>query len=58
MAGLQVHRQRRAQVRKARVHLAHTHYVQPDVGHYGVFAGKRWQRYIYPLVRNVIRNAA
>ena len=31
-----------------------THYVQPDVGHYGVFSGKRWQRHIYPLVRNVI----
>ncbi len=31
-----------------------THYVQPNVGHYGVFSGKRWQRYIYPLVRNVI----
>ena len=31
-----------------------THYVQPNVGHYGVFAGKRWQRHIYPVVRNVI----
>ncbi len=31
-----------------------THYVQPNVGHYGVFSGKRWQRQIYPLVRNVI----
>ena len=31
-----------------------THYVQPDVGHYGVFSGKRWQRHIYPLVRDVI----
>ncbi len=31
-----------------------THYVQPDVGHYGVFSGKRWQNHIYPLVRDVI----
>jgi len=31
-----------------------THYVQNNVGHYGVFSGKRWKRYIYPLVRNVI----
>ena len=31
-----------------------THCVQPDVGHYGVFSGKRWQRHIYPLVRDVI----
>jgi len=32
-----------------------THYVQPNVGHYGVFSGKRWQNHIYPLVRDVIR---
>jgi poly(3-hydroxybutyrate) depolymerase len=31
-----------------------THYVQPDVGHYGVFSGHRWQNRIYPLVRQVI----
>ena len=31
-----------------------THYVQPSVGHYGVFSGKRWQNSIYPLVRDVI----
>ncbi len=31
-----------------------THYVQPNVGHYGVFSGRRWQQYIYPLVRNTI----
>ena len=31
-----------------------THYVQPNVGHYGVFSGKRWQNDIYPVVRNVI----
>ncbi len=31
-----------------------THYVQPNVGHYGVFSGKRWQNSIYPIVRDVI----
>jgi poly(3-hydroxybutyrate) depolymerase len=31
-----------------------THYVQPNVGHYGVFSGKRWQNQIYPIVRDVI----
>ena len=30
------------------------HYVQPGVGHYGVFSGTRWQRQIYPMVRNTI----
>ena len=33
-----------------------THYVQPGVGHYGVFSGRRWQRQIYPVVRNVIQS--
>ena len=32
-----------------------THHVQPNVGHYGVFAGRRWQQHIYPVVRNVIQ---
>jgi poly(3-hydroxybutyrate) depolymerase len=31
-----------------------THYVQADVGHYGVFSGKRWNNQIYPIVRDVI----
>jgi polyhydroxyalkanoate depolymerase len=31
-----------------------THYVQPGVGHYGVFSGRRWQNHIYPMVRDVI----
>ena len=31
-----------------------THYVQANVGHYGVFSGKRWQNQIYPIVRDVI----
>jgi poly(3-hydroxybutyrate) depolymerase len=34
-----------------------THYVQPGVGHYGVFSGRRWQQHIYPLVRNVIHTS-
>lgn len=34
-----------------------THYIQPNVGHYGVFSGKRWQHHIYPLVRNVIHTS-
>ncbi len=31
-----------------------TLYVQSDVGHYGVFSDKRWQKYIYPVLREVI----
>jgi poly(3-hydroxybutyrate) depolymerase len=30
------------------------HYVQPGVGHYGVFSGSRWTNQIYPTLRNVI----
>ena len=30
------------------------HHLQPGVGHYGVFNGKKWQTQIYPLVRNLI----
>ncbi|MDK9695487.1 MAG: polyhydroxyalkanoate depolymerase [Siculibacillus sp.] len=30
------------------------HHMQPGVGHYGVFSGKRWEHQIYPIVRNVI----
>jgi len=30
------------------------HYMQAGVGHYGVFAGRRWANQIYPLVRNTI----
>ena len=32
-----------------------THYVQPNVGHYGGFSGRRWQNHIYPVVRDVIQ---
>lgn len=31
-----------------------THYVQPKVGHYGVFNGNRWRSEIYPKVRDFI----
>lgn len=30
------------------------HHLQPGVGHYGVFSGRRWQNQTYPLLRNVI----
>ena len=30
------------------------HHMQPGVGHYGVFSGKRWDNQIYPIVKNVI----
>jgi poly(3-hydroxybutyrate) depolymerase len=33
----------------------HAHYVQPGVGHYGVFNGRRWQAEIYPKVGAFIR---
>jgi len=31
------------------------HHLQPGVGHYGVFHGRRWQNEIYPKVRDFIR---
>ena len=34
------------------------HYVQPGVGHYGVFNGGRWRREIQPRIRDLIRAAA
>lgn len=30
------------------------HHVQPGVGHYGVFSGRRWHQQIYPMVREHI----
>jgi polyhydroxyalkanoate depolymerase len=30
------------------------HHMQPGVGHYGVFNGRRFERQIYPIVRNMI----
>ncbi|MEF7613122.1 polyhydroxyalkanoate depolymerase [Aquincola sp. MAHUQ-54] len=34
-----------------------THYVQPGVGHYGVFSGRRWDTQIYPMLRDVVYRA-
>lgn len=31
------------------------HHLQPQVGHYGVFNGRRWRTEIYPQVRDFIR---
>lgn len=39
--------------RALRPHLKR-HHLQSNVGHYGVFNGKRWEREIYPAVRNMI----
>lgn len=36
----------------------HLHHTQPDVGHYGVFSGRRWQEHIYPVIRSMIAQAA
>ena len=30
------------------------HHLQANVGHYGVFTGRRWETEIYPVVRNMI----
>ena len=30
------------------------HHLPPGVGHYGVFSGSRWERQIYPQVRNLV----
>lgn len=30
------------------------HYLQPGVGHYGVFSGSKWEKQVYPQVRNMI----
>jgi poly-beta-hydroxyalkanoate depolymerase len=47
--------------RAPRVHLCRSlrphlkrHHLQANVAHYGVFTGKRWEREIYPMVRNLI----
>jgi poly(3-hydroxybutyrate) depolymerase len=40
-------------VTKLRPHLR-SHHLQPGVGHYGVFNGRRWDNQIYPTVRSVI----
>jgi poly(3-hydroxybutyrate) depolymerase len=33
------------------------HYVQPGVGHYGVFSGSKFQAEIYPVIRDFIEHA-
>ncbi len=35
-----------------------SHYMQPGVGHYGVFNGRRWETQVYPVVRDHIRSSA
>jgi poly(3-hydroxybutyrate) depolymerase len=30
------------------------HYLQPGVGHYGVFSGSKWDKQVYPQVRNIV----
>ena len=30
------------------------HHMQPGVGHYGVFSGRRWEGQIYPIIRNLV----
>ena len=32
-----------------------SHHLQPDVGHYGVFNGRRWDNQIYPVLRDHIQ---
>ncbi|MDR1910322.1 MAG: polyhydroxyalkanoate depolymerase [Holosporales bacterium] len=31
------------------------HYIQPDVGHYGVFSGSRWRQFVAPKIESFIR---
>jgi len=33
----------------------HRHHLQPDVGHYGIFSGRRWRGEIAPRLRDFIR---
>jgi poly(3-hydroxybutyrate) depolymerase len=30
------------------------HHLQPGVGHYGLFAGRKWESQVYPQVRNLV----
>jgi poly(3-hydroxybutyrate) depolymerase len=34
-----------------------THHLQPGVGHYGVFNGRRWETQVYPALRNHVRSS-
>lgn len=33
------------------------HHLQPGVGHYGVFSGRKWEGQIYPILRNMIQTS-
>ncbi len=33
----------------------HSHHLQPQVGHYGIFSGRRWRDVVYPEVREFLR---
>jgi poly(3-hydroxybutyrate) depolymerase len=33
----------------------HSHYLQPGVGHYGVFSGSKWRNHIAGVVEKFIR---
>jgi polyhydroxyalkanoate depolymerase len=30
------------------------HHLQPGVGHYGLFSGRKWEQQIYPQVKNIV----
>jgi polyhydroxyalkanoate depolymerase len=30
------------------------HHLQPGVGHYGLFSGRKWELQVYPQVRNLV----
>lgn len=30
------------------------HHLQPGVGHYGIFSGSKWEKQVYPQVRNMV----
>ena len=34
-----------------------THHLQADVGHYGVFSGRRWDTQFYPILRDHIHSS-
>ena len=36
---------------------ARHHYVQPGVGHFGIFNGRRWRTEIQPRIRDMIQGA-
>ncbi|MRD47485.1 polyhydroxyalkanoate depolymerase [Caenimonas koreensis] len=35
-----------------------SHHMQTGVGHYGVFSGRRWNRHIYPRLRDIVHSAS